>query len=489
MALMHPNAPPTTLRLARRPGRRPAEGERLTFNSSRDTVPRFGQRDHTPTVDDATFATAPSAGERDWGYFGLLAFTAVLLLRPQDRIPGLATLHLAEVCAIIGIGPMLLHRFAHRLPVFRITPETTALVAFGLVILATAPFSIWPGGAFEEFTDSYLKVVLVFVLMMNTLTTPARLERLTWLIVLAVGYIAASSVFDYARGVNLVESGRLAGSVGGLFGNPNDLALNMVSFMPAAAIFALSGRHAGWRRLAAAAIVVLMGATIVFTKSRGGVLGLLAMLATLVWLGSRIRPSFGVIAVVAVLAASPFLPASFWTRMTSIVDSEQDKQLFTGSSEARRIVMLEGIEAFMQHPLTGVGAGQFKNYNPPERQERWRETHNVLIQAAAETGIAGLMIFTFLIYRALRSAVWARRLLGRAAKRAGSRRLLIRSDPDWMVLQEHSIALSAGLVGWLTCAMFASVAYNWTFYYLLALIVATRELARRHVVPARAAAA
>jgi hypothetical protein len=33
----------------------------------------------------------------------------------------------------------------------------------------------------------------------------------------------------------------------------------------------------------------------------------------------------------------------------------------------------------------------------------------------------------------------------------------------------HSAAMTAALVGWFFCALFASVAYNWTFYYLLAL--------------------
>ena len=33
----------------------------------------------------------------------------------------------------------------------------------------------------------------------------------------------------------------------------------------------------------------------------------------------------------------------------------------------------------------------------------------------------------------------------------------------------------AGLVGWFVCALFASVAYHWTFYYLLALAVAPRD--------------
>jgi formate/nitrite transporter FocA (FNT family) len=32
--------------------------------------------------------------------------------------------------------------------------------------------------------------------------------------------------------------------------------------------------------------------------------------------------------------------------------------------------------------------------------------------------------------------------------------------------------------------MFASVAYNWTFYYVLALLVAARELATHQVFPA-----
>ena len=51
-----------------------------------------------------TFATSEQAEPRDWGYMGLLAFTAVLLLRPQDRIAGLASLHLAELFAITGNG-------------------------------------------------------------------------------------------------------------------------------------------------------------------------------------------------------------------------------------------------------------------------------------------------------------------------------------------------------------------------------------------------
>jgi O-antigen ligase len=442
--------------------------ERLTFNLT-------PAADRSVREGECSFATAPEAKPRNWGYSGLLAFTAVLLLRPQDHLAALEPLHLAEICALVGIGPMLLHRLGHRLPGFRVTVETVALIVFGGVMLATAPFSIWPGGVIDEVVNSYLKIVIMFVLMMNVLTTTERLERLMWVIVVCTGVIAGLSVLNYVSGVNLVEGGRLAGAVGGIFGNPNDLAMNMTSFLPAAIVIALSGRQPAGRRLVAVLIAALMVVTIVLTKSRGGALGIVAALGAIAVLGRWMRRGVGTITIVAVLVATPFLPDSFWARMVSIVDEESDKQ-FTGSREARRLVMLEGIEAFLEHPLTGVGVGQFKNYNPPERKERWLETHNVLIQVAAETGLFGLLAFSFLIIAAAASAITTQRRI-RYALRRGAARDKERDDAA-RALGEHTLGLSAGLIGWFVCAMFLSVAYNWTFYYLLALVVAARELAR-----------
>ena len=50
----------------------------------------------------------------------------------------------------------------------------------------------------------------------------------------------------------------------------------------------------------------------------------------------------------------------------------------------------------------------------------------------------------------------------------------------------HAAALSAALAGWFVCALFASVAYNWTFYYLLALATAPRDYLLARVATARA---
>lgn len=444
--------------------------ERLAF-SFQSTVPARG------AAKEQTFATSPYSEPRDWGYTGLLAFTTVLMFRPQDDIPALAPLRIAEICALVGIAPMLLHRLARRLPVFRVTTETMGLAALGAVMLATVPFSIWPGGAISTFLETFFKIVVVFALMLNTVTTPKRLEQIMWIMVLGATYIATRGVIDYARGVNLVEGGRLAGAVGGIFGNPNDLALNMVSILPMAAMAALSKRHTWlWRAFAAIAIVMMM-ATVVFTKSRGGAVGLGVVLLALLFLSRKIKPAIGIAVLATGMIIAPFLPGEFVSRMATIFDSEQDAEQFTGSREARATLLREALYTFATHPVTGVGMGQFKNFEWPEREQRAREAHNVLLQVAADLGIFGLIAFSFLIYRGLHSAWILRRQLGPQHRRKPTTpEVAVLTTEDRERLHAHAVALGAGLIGWFVCAMFASVAYAWTFYYLLALIVAAREL-------------
>ena len=73
----------------------------------------------------------------------------------------------------------------------------------------------------------FSKVIVVFALILNTLTTRERFEEFVNVVVLSCSYVAGRAVIDYGLGINLVEQGRVEGE-GGLFGNPNDMALNML---------------------------------------------------------------------------------------------------------------------------------------------------------------------------------------------------------------------------------------------------------------------
>jgi O-antigen ligase len=252
------------------------------------------------------------------------------------------------------------------------------------------------------------------------------------------------------------------------------------------------GSPATSHRLIAGAIVFLMLLAIVFTKSRSGFLGLGAMVAVLLYYGQRLKPGLATAGVILLLAILPLLPSSFWLRMSSITDESED---VTGSRAARRQVAMEAAQVFMERPLTGIGAGQFKNYNPPGRQERWREAHDVWLQVASETGIFGVLAFGYLVVAAFRAALWSRKRIARfirlgaegVAPPKGRRRrepgpssapATVTESVDLGILHLQATALVPSLVGWFVCALFASVAYNWTFYYLLGLCIATRELSR-----------
>ncbi len=249
------------------------------------------------------------AEPRDWAFLGLMTFTALLFLRPQDIFPPLRALHLAEVSALFALGSLVAGRLGRGLPVTRLTPELTGVFAFAFLILATAPFSVWMGGAIGTFTGLYVKVVLIFVLMVNTLTSPKRMEQFSWLLVLASGYIGGRAVLDYVRGVNLIEHGRVEGSVGGMFQNPNDLALNMVAVLPLAAWLMLRP-IAGVKRAAAALCAFLMVGAVVASQSRSGTLGLAVM--ALVFAGHMLKRKPGLVFGLALAGALalPLLPSS-----------------------------------------------------------------------------------------------------------------------------------------------------------------------------------
>ena len=415
----------------------------------------------------------------DWGWGGLLLFTILLFFRPQDQIPGFQNAHLSDMAALIGLCGMLFTNLSRRNPILRLNPELLGVVALALVILATIPTSWWPGGAFDAFQNNFIPITFGFVLIVNCVTSPKRIERICWVIVLAFGYFSIWVILNYVRGVNLVEGNRAAGPVDGFFENPNDLALNLASFLPIALIFV---RRPGppLRRMLCAGISLLMLVVVILTKSRGGLLGTVAMLATFLLVSRSLGPATLIALVLGGILILPALPESFWARMASITDAEKDP---TGSREERKQLLQEGWQVFLDHPLTGVGMEQFQNLDLGG-VKRWRETHNALLQVAAELGICGVAVFVFLIGRTLTAAFWTqRRLSWIYRKRTRPRGVSVEpedglDDDERVFLQTHGAAMVACTVGWFVSALFASVAFNWTFYYVLGLAVCGRDVVR-----------
>lgn len=455
-----------------------SDSERLAFGGgirnagSARMDPRLSERVATDTIGDSDAELKDRVA-----YRALLAFIFVLFVRPQDNLPFLEPLHLAEVFGTFGIVALVAGRLARGAPVLRLSFDFLSVLALALIMLGTAPFSIWPGGAVGVVTDLFSKVVVVYALILNTLTTRQRFEQFVTVVVLSCSYVAVKAVVDYGLGVHLVEQNRLEGQ-GGLFGNPNDMALNMVAFLPLAIIVMLwRGRPLVRGTLAIGTLALV--AAIIFSKSRGGTLGLLAMIAVLLYQVRRVRPSVAVAVIVAGLVTIPLLPSSFTQRMSSIMNPEED---ITGSREARKRLMREAYQAYLDHPVFGLGAGQFHNYNPADREEVWHEAHNAWLQVASELGTGGLLVFTVIVgsgfVAGLQGVAAVRRSRPRRTRRSREPAALIaRRDR----LQLYASAVLASLTGWVVAAMFASVAYYWTLYLVLGLAITLRDITLREV--------
>ena len=456
--------------------------ERLAFNAG---MPAAAISSPAPVLPaPATQVPAVSESDHDRVAFRwLLAFSCILFMRPQDELPVLQFLHLADITAICALIALVAGRAGRGAPVLRLTPELRLVIAFGAMMLATAPSSVWPGGAVAVFTDLFIKVILVFALLVNTVTTRRRLELFVGVVVAGTSYIAIRTVADYMRGINLIEGMRASGAVGGLFGNPNDMAMNMIAFLPLAIIVALR-RGRPMMRLVALIGIPFIAASIIFSKSRGGLVGLVAMLAVLLFQLRRLRPGIGVLVMAAALASIPFLPHSFTERMSSIFNPEEDP---TGSREARKRLLRDGYQAFIDNPVFGLGAGQFQTYNPEGRKEEaWRETHNAVLQVAAELGVVGLAIFLIVIGSGFSAVIRT----GATLRRARGHRRARAPDPardDREVMEMYAAAMAASLTGWFVAAMFASVAYYWTFYIVLGLATSVRDVVRQETPEAGAA--
>ena len=203
------------------------------------------------------------------------------------------------------------------------------------------------------------------------------------------------------------------------------------------------------------------------------------MLVTYLLATRSLKPATLIALVLTGLIVLPALPASYWDRVESIFNEDKDA---TGSRDERRQLMEQAWQIFLENPALGIGAGQFQNYGDPGRAARWRVTHNAVLQVAAELGVFALAAFGYLIIRAFTAAWWTRKTLSWIYRptRKGRRR----PEEDGLdeverrFLQTTSAALLASLAGWFVCAMFASVAFNWTFYYLLGLAVASRDIVR-----------
>lgn len=448
-----PVAPPRARRGARDDG---GESLRPGF-ADEPSGANGGGGDQTPRAATPAPARARKGGLLKRGhavvYAGLFLFTFVLYFRPYEYLPLPSTL--AFWVAIATLLFYVPSQLAVEGTLTARPREVNLVLLLALLALVSIPLAINPGEAWATFNDPFLKVVLMFVVIVNAVRTERRLHGLLFLALAVSCTLSFGAISDFRAGNFTVEGYRVTGLIGGMFGNPNDLALHLVTMVPLALALLLAAKG-GVKKLVYAAAALLFVGAIIVTYSRGGFLGLSCAALVLMWKAGR-RNRFAVLALgaVALVALLLVAPGSYAERIVSIVDFAKDPM---GSATMRQQLFWRSVFTAISNPVFGVGIGNFHFVSLREQ-----ESHNAFTQVASEMGFAALAVYALLIFTTLKSL----RRVERETVGDGRR------PPRLYYL---AIGLQASLVGYAVSSCFASVAYQWYLYYLVGYSVAVSRM-------------
>ena len=201
----------------------------------------------------------------------------------------------------------------------------------------------------------------------------------------------------------------------GPLGNPNLLAGYLLPLLPLAAVALWRWKGIGSRLFAGTTLVLGVSAT-VWTYSRGGWLGMLAGLATLMLLlilrstrhwppiWRRLLPLAVLLLAAALLAVAATKLEPIRTRVASLLAGRGDS-----SNNFRINVWLAAIDMIQDRPWLGIGPGNtaFNSIYPLYQQPKFNalSAYSVPLELLVEMGLPGLIAASGLLWSTLRSGL------------------------------------------------------------------------------------
>jgi O-antigen ligase len=344
-----------------------------------------------------------------------------------------------------------------------------AKVILGLTIMAclSVPFGLSIGNSVMFILTHYSKVLIFAFLLIAAMRSVRDLYLFVWGFVISSGILVwmAWFVFGLRKGSSGVRLSHL------YTWDANDVGCILLTALPLTLLTYQSSRGRG--RILSLIIMAGIGATIARTGSRGAFLGSLVVGVALLLLLRQISPVKRLLFVV--IAGSALVltaPEGYWDQMRTMTSPKEDYNW--NSAYGRREVWKRGIGYMFSSPLLGIGVDNFQhaegslswvveNYEESggRGKIKWSAAHNSFLQAGAELGIPGLILFTWLVF----GGVFALPRLRRRRLRGWAR-----GDPEQRFIYNATLYLPVSLIGFAVTSFFLSFAYIEIVYILAAYV-------------------
>ena len=400
---------------------------------------------------------------------GVVMFTILIFF---TRLPAVGDLSIAKaagaVLAIAWVAALIGRR--EELPL--LTRDRPALAYAGLLLVLWAGASLlWARdlARAQESAFQFAQGLLLFLIVFSATRNGRHARWILYAFIFGATLAAAVGLAGFTKATEDEQYRQTQRLTGGI-GDPNDLAAMLVPAL-VFALFAIFATRVSLLRWTLAASAAVCAVSLLLTESRGGLLALAVAFAAAIVLGGRLRPR--VVAAVLVTAAlgvvyyAQFAPPEAVARVTGFRES---------GGSGRTDLWSVGTEIARDHPLVGVGAGNFQVLEPfyavgdvsVQRVEyvvdRPLAAHNTYLQVLTELGIVGLVLFSALIATALVVAVRAIPAFVRAG--------------DWQT-EIAARGLVVGTIGMLSAFFFISAHHEKQLFLLLGLLTGLGSIAAK----------
>ena len=324
-----------------------------------------------------------------WGFALLLLIVGTLFLRPADLFPAVADWPIYQLliaaCLDVSARPAL-----RRLSLGHggLQPVTSCLllllVAVGLSHLAHG--FIW---AARMSTLMALKLVIFYLLVTALVDSPGRLLIFTRWLAFVITLMAGLALLDHYEFISIDameavqdhyrteqspggQVDRIRGT--GIFQDPNDFGLVIVTGIVFTAFFFMTPRT-GWPRYFWMVPMVVLLVALGHTHSRGALLSLVAVIGA----GLVYRRSWAAL-VCGSIVLLPAIILVFSGRMTEL------QSVHEGTGQTRLQIWSDSLILWRSYPLFGLGEGLLV-------ERTGVVSHNSFLQCFCELGLMGGVAF------------------------------------------------------------------------------------------------
>ena len=323
---------------------------------------------------------------------GVILYTLVL---PFEK----HTESLKNAGYLLPVTAWILKMALLRTPLIRRTPIDLAVIAYLLVCALSAAFSIDRRVSTKILFRELIPCILMFYTIVGNFADRGKVD---WLLraFLAGGlavciYSASNFIFTYSSWAIL--DGRIRGP----FEQPNRLAQYLL-ILASLVVCKAGMQESGYGRVGLLACFLLVLYCLFGTYSRAGWVAFIPAVSIYALMASR-RGAVAIAASCVLLLVGALLTESGFQRLTTD---------FQGGE--RGLIYHSALNVFKDHPVLGAGYGDKiflkaykEKYKSPQATDDHSGAHNIFLQVAVESGILGLIAFTWLHLKAALAMIQA----------------------------------------------------------------------------------